>query len=475
MPNPRVLLLDHPSPSAHRLVQALEREGFEVAHLEEREQALRLLREERVQVVLGEMGLGGEDILSEALLAPEGPPVILFDDFASVAEAFEAIRRGAFDLLSRPVTDEQVLLTVRRALEHRSLREENRRLRGGAGELFELGGLVSRDPRMGLIFDTVGSVADSRVGILIQGESGTGKTVLARTIHERSARANAPFVVVNCGALPGSLLESDLFGHTRGAFTGAVRDRQGKFAAADGGTIFLDEVSTASPELQVKLLRVIEEGHFERVGESRTRAVDVRILAATNCDLLEEVEAGRFRADLYYRLHVVAIDVPPLRKRVSDIPLLANRCLARFARRHGRDVRGIEPETMARLCAHPWPGNVRELENTLERGVLLARGPELTAHDLFPGESGDAASDAAADDPPRLEDLPVGPLKRTLEVPERWLVLRALRHHGGNRQATARALGINRTTLFNKMRRYNLLSFPTRRSGGDERGATAGE
>ena len=467
MSNPRVLLLDRPNASAVRLTESLEREGFEVEHLEEPAQAVKILQDGSVSVVLSEVGLGGEDVLGEALRLPGGPPVILLDDFASVTEAFDAIQRGAFDLLARPVSDEQVLLTVRRALEHRTLEEENRRLRTAVGERFELGRMVSRDPRMGRVFDIVAAVADSQVGILIEGESGTGKTVLARTIHEHSSRATEPFVVVNCGAIPGALLESELFGHVRGAFTGAVRDRAGKFEAADGGTIFLDEIGTASPELQVKLLRVIEEGAFERVGESTTRTVDVRTLAATNADLKHEVEQGTFRADLYYRLQVVGIELPPLRERIGDIPVFARMCIERFAERHGRPQRELTAEAIGRLCSHPWPGNVRELENTLERAVLLAQSPQVGVADLWPGQDpGSAVVRADAGNAPRLEDLPMGPLKEVLQVPERWLIQRALEAHGGNRLDTARALGVNRTTLFNKMRKYNLLEPPVAREGG---------
>jgi DNA-binding NtrC family response regulator len=390
----------------------------------------------------------------------------VFDDFAGFGAREDRAPSGVFETLARPIADEDVLRVVQRALESHALKLENLRLKHALGERGDFGTLVSADPRMRRIFELLASVADSRATLLLSGESGTGKTQLAHAVHRTSARAQGPFVEVNCGALPSALLESELFGHVRGAFTGAVKDRVGKFEQAERGTIFLDEIGTATSELQVKLLRVLEEGRFERVGDTRTRTVDARVIAATNVDLAAEVAAGRFRADLYYRIHVVPVHVPPLRERVADIPLLAARFCARFARQHARTLEGVSAAGVARLCAHEWPGNVRELENVIERAVLVARSRELASADLFPEAPRGPAPTAGT--PDGFEGWEAGPpdeLKRALEGPERWLLVRALERSGGNRSAAARALGIDRTTLFNKMRRYALLSFPKPTSG----------
>ena len=458
---PRILLLDRTSPSLRALAATLEQQGFAVTQTDEPGIAQAALRSGECAVLLGEIHLAAEAVLAEIQGADAGPPVIVFDDFAGLARPDAALRGRIFDTLSRPVSDEDVLRSVRRALERRTLELENSRLKRELDQHGDFGPLLSADPRMRKIFATLAAVADSRATLLLSGESGTGKTQLAHAVHAQSARASLPFVEVNCGALPSALLESELFGHVRGAFTGALRDRVGKFEQAGGGTVFVDEIGSASSELQLKLLRVLEEGRFERVGDTRTRTVDARIIAATNVELEAEVAAGRFRADLFYRIHVVAIEVPPLRARVADIPLLARRFCARFARLHGREVDGLTPAAMHSLCSHAWPGNVRELENALERAVLVATGRELEARDLWPAErrAGPAGTTPGFEG---WEDGPPGDLKQALEGPERWLILRALQHHGGSRSAAARALGINRTTLFNKMRRYALLSFPVR-------------
>ncbi|MCK6446294.1 MAG: sigma-54 dependent transcriptional regulator [Planctomycetes bacterium] len=411
-------------------------------------------------------------------------PVILLASFGSIGDAVDAMRRGAADYLTRPIAADRLVISLKRALEDAELRTENERLKESLGERFGLGRILSRDPRMLEVKHIVESVADTRAHLLITGESGTGKTLLARAIHQRSSRHARPFVEVNCGALPVTLLESELFGHVKGAFTGATKDKAGRFEAADTGTLFLDEIATAPPELQVKLLRVLQDKLFERVGDTETRQVDVRVIAATNRDLRDEVRQGRFREDLYWRLAVVPIHLPPLRERPRDVALLAEHFVTRAATEYGRPVKALAPDALAALCNAPWPGNVRELENTLERAVLLARGDVLELADLGAdfappvgaacelrrplvqdaqgafGVSGASGELGAPGTPGTGGGLPH--LKAALAEPERELILRALERHGGSRKATAQALGVNRTTLFNKMRKYGLLGIPSR-------------
>ncbi len=454
----RVLVLEADEGSARELGAQLSERGYRVRTSGGGRALERLLRSEEFDVILADPELAAVGELLALCDADTPPAVVLLAAFGSIHEAVEAMRAGAADYLTEPVGADQLLLAVGRAAEGRELRAENRRLRADLGERYELGRIQSRDAAMRRVFETLEAVADTRATILVTGESGTGKSLLARSIHQRSSRRAAPFVEVNCGALPDALLESELFGHVRGAFTGAIKDRAGKFEAADGGTIFLDEIATASPDLQVKLLRVLQERQFERVGDAATRTVDVRVIAATHADLAAEVAAGRFREDLYYRLHVVAVHVPPLRERPADVPFLAAQFVARLADEHGRGDLELSPEALARLLEHPWPGNVRELENALERAVLLARGPRIEPEDLPPGLTPRPGSGPRAF-APSLPDAgePYPSLREALEAPERAILIDALRRCGGRRNETARLLAVNRATLFNKMRKYGLL------------------
>jgi DNA-binding NtrC family response regulator len=383
--------------------------------------------------------------------------VLMITAYGTMELAVEALKQGAYEYIAKPIIDDDVRLAVGRAMRHQELADENRRLRKALGESPGAPTIISQDYRMARVFDLLEAVASARATVLLYGESGTGKSLLARAIHARSDRRDGPFVEVSCGAVPDTLLESELFGHVRGAFTGAAADQEGKFAAADGGTIFLDEVAAASPQLQVKLLRVLQERRFEPVGSTRTREADCRVILATHRDLSDEVKAGRFREDLYYRINVVTIELPPLRARAGDIPLLAKHFLEKHLAGSRKMALGFSPEAMAAMQSHQWPGNVRELENCVERAVVLSRGLRIGLEDLPQAvrDGADSASAAAAG--AQSMGLADGQtLTEALLEPQRRIILSALRAHGGNRKAAARQLGINRATLYKKMRKLRI-------------------
>ena len=374
--------------------------------------------------------------------------VVLMTGYGEPEQAVEAMRAGALDYLTKPIIGDELLMCLEKALNQRQVIEENTQLKRQLDKRAGLDHIVGTHPQMARVFDVIDSVADTRATVLVTGESGTGKSMIARAIHRRSTRAGKPFIEVACGALPENLLESELFGHVVGAFTGATTDKVGKFKQADGGTIFLDEIGTASPAMQVKLLRVLQELQFEQVGGSKTFKVDVRVILATNEDLAEAVADGRFRQDLYYRVNVINIELPALRERRSDIPLLAQRFLEELREDTSRNVTGFSDETLAALEAYAWPGNIRELQNVVERSVLLGKGELILPGDL-PREVAGSTSYRA----PRVGQRT---LKEALEEPERQIILEVLESNGWNRNATADALGVNRTTLYKKMKRLGL-------------------
>jgi len=430
----------------------LRHQGYEVEIATSLSEAKTILQRRRFQILLLDIRLGDGDGLSflpECRREWPEMAVILITGYGTVEAAVEALRAGAFDFLTKPIIDQELEFALERALNQQKVIQENEHLKKQLDQRYSLENIIGRDPRMQRVYDMIEAVADTRSTVLITGESGTGKSLIARAIHRRSSRRNKPFVEVACGALPETLLESELFGHVAGAFTGATSDKIGKFMQADGGTIFLDEIGTASPALQVKLLRVLQDFEFEPVGSTKTYTVDVRVILATNEDLAQAVAEGRFRRDLYYRINVINIELPPLRERVSDIPLLAAHFLKQFAESTGRRMEGFTPEAMRALQTYSWPGNVRELQNVIERAVLLGKGPLIDVEDLPPN--------VVASVPPALT-VPAGkPLKQALSLPERQIILEALEAHKWNRQAAARALGINRTTLYKKMKRLGLM------------------
>ena len=420
-------------------------------------------------------------------------PVVIMTAYASVETAVEALKKGAYDYLTKPLDFDELRLTLERAMEHSRLKEENRLLKESLGDRFDRRNLIGRSAAMTRLLDTAVQVAPSEATVLVTGESGTGKEMIAGLIHFNSLRKERPFIKFNCAAIAETLLESELFGHERGAFTGADRRREGKFRQADGGSLFLDEVSEMSLGMQVKLLRVLQEREITRVGGEEVIKIDVRLIAATNRDLLKEITAGRFREDLFYRLNVVTLRVPPLRERIEDIPLLSQDFLARFAEKNHKTIKGFTPQAMDRLLRHPWPGNVRELMNAVERGVVLSQGEYLDEAELalllpergpWTGSTGGPAGDEGAAVPESAgvqafagkESADRGQGRgaggpgfggngfpetasgeASLEAVERETILKTLEAAGGNKSEAARRLGITRRTLHQKLRRYGAM------------------
>jgi DNA-binding NtrC family response regulator len=394
-------------------------------------------------------GMDGLELLRRVTLRHRGTAVLMLTGYGTIESAVEALRIGAVDYLTKPVVDAELRVALERALKQQALLAENQALRRRLDDRHAMEGILGSDPRMLKVFDLVRAVASSRTTVLMTGESGTGKSLVAHAIHHAGPRRDKPFVELSCGSIPETLLESELFGHVKGAFTGAHTDKAGRFLAADGGTIFLDEINSASPGMQLKLLRVLQERRFEPVGSTKTVEVDARVVLASNQPLEDLVADGRFRQDLYYRINVVAIDLPPLRDRVGDIRPLAEHFLAVHAAELGKQLTGFTPEAMGALCRYNYPGNVRELQNIVERGAVLSQRPTIGVEDLPEHVLGPRAAPPAADGDAAWIPMP---LEQALQGPERAIILRALRANGWNRHRTAEQLGINRTTLYKKMK-----------------------
>jgi two-component system response regulator HydG len=427
--------------------------GYAVQEADDGARAIKKVHEKSYDLILMDVRMvevSGLQALSEIRSFNPAIPIIIMTAYSSVETAVEALKKGAYDYLSKPLDFDELELAIGRAMDHTRLKEENRALKERLGVGFNTGDIIGRSRVMVELLETVALVAPTEATVLITGESGTGKELIASAIHLNSPRRENPFIQLNCAAITETLLESELFGHEKGAFTGADRRREGRFRLAHSGSIFLDEVSEMSVAMQAKLLRVLQEKEIQRVGGEEVLRVDVRVMAATNRDLKAEIKGGRFREDLYYRLNVVTLAVPALRERREDIPLLAQHFLNTFAEKNRKQIKGFTPQAMDRLVRYDWPGNVRELMNAVERGVILCRGDYVSEMD-FPLSVSDVL--APEQEPVReelLADLP-------LEEVEKVTILKTLESAGGNKSETARRLGITRRTLHKKLKKYGVM------------------
>lgn len=482
----RILIVDDDPIVAESLAEFLGSEGYATATACDGDEALNMLNDARTSNSNGSSngngtsnGFGlvvtdinmprcdGMELIRDIRKNDPSVASIVITGFGKIESAVEAIKLGAVDYLTKPVVDDELRLAVSKAIQQHALLAENQSLKDQLSERFGMGNIVGADYRMQKVYDLIEAVAESKTTVLIEGESGTGKSMVAHAIHTRSPRHAGPFVTFSCGAIPETLLESELFGHVKGAFTGADQDKTGKCLAAQGGTLFIDEINSATPMLQLKLLRVLQEKKFEPVGSNNTLSVDVRFVLATNQPLAQLVEQGQFREDLYYRINVVSIKLPQLCDRLADIPLLVERFLVKYSKETGKE-RTITDEAMVALGRYHWPGNVRELENAIERAVVLSRRPAIGLDDLpehvrnaeYGVVPDGAASKTRSGDGLIIPCLQGGwkatPLARALEEPERQIILAALEANDWNRQATARDLDINRTTLYKKIKQYKL-------------------
>lgn len=452
MNSPCLLIVDDDASLRQVMSMQLEEMGFRALAASSGADALQVLASEPVSLVITDYrmpGMNGMALLERVRADFPLTPVIMITAFGSIGNAVEAIKAGAFDYISKPIDFDQLAIVVRRALEHHTLLEEVQTLRSMLDQKFGFESIIGRSKPLLRVLEQAARAAQSKANVLIRGETGTGKELLARAIHANSPRRAKPFVTINCGAIPKELMESELFGHVRGSFTGAVAHKLGRAEAADGGTLFLDEIGELAPELQVKLLRLVQEGEIEKVGSPASRKVDVRIIAATHRNLEALIEDGQFREDLYYRISVIPLDLPPLRERGEDVAELAEFFFLRCRDKHGRPGLILPPALMPCFTSWHWPGNVRELENVIERLVVLAPGPEITLNDLPEQLRGSRRSAGSL-------DLDIPPQGISLEAVERHLILQALRRAEWNQSLAARLLDISRKTLIYRMEKYGL-------------------
>ncbi|ABC80464.1 sigma-54-dependent transcriptional regulator [Anaeromyxobacter dehalogenans] len=457
--SPLVLVVDDESPNLESLGKIFEREGWRVALAGSGAAALEVLRRERAAVVVTDLmmpGMSGDELLRAVKTVSPESEVVVMTAYGTVEAAVAAMKQGAYDFITKPVKRHAIVKAVRQALERASLVAENRALKARLAELAPggAGALLGDAPAFRAVLEILRQAAPTQATVLLLGESGTGKELAARLVHDLSPRAAGPFVPIHCAAIPETLLESELFGHEKGAFTGAVARKDGRFERAHGGTLFLDEIGEMSPAVQVKLLRFLQDGVLERVGGNEPVRVDVRVVAATNKDLAAEVKAGRFREDLFYRLDVVRVRLPPLRERREDVPLLAMAFLRRMAERNGKPISGFTPGAMAALERYAWPGNVRELQHAIERAVVLTRADVVEVGDLPEAirAAGPAAEAAPPAGPAGAPVLTV-PLGTSMDEIERRVIRETLRHTHGDKNLAAQLLGIAARTIYRKLDR----------------------
>jgi len=447
-PKTAVLVVDDDTAHRTMLRTLLSGWGYDITEADDGESAITQVEGHPFDLVLIDIRMirmSGLEALPKIKAINPAIPVIIMTAYSSVETAVDALKKGAYDYLTKPLDFDELKLAMERAMEHRQLKEENRLLKESLGTHFDSRNIIGQSPSMMGLLETVAQVAPSDATVLIEGESGTGKELIAGIIHYNSMRKEGPFIKLNCSAITETLLESELFGHEKGAFTGAERVKEGKFRLADGGSIFLDEVSEMPLSMQVKLLRVLQEREITRVGGEKVFTVDVRVIAATNRNLKEAVAAGRFREDLFYRLNVVTLTLPPLRDRRDDIPLLAQHFLNIFAEKNRKKIEGFTPQAMNRLVRYDWPGNIREVMNAIERAVVLSRSEYLDESDL-----------ALTIDEGNERDL-VLPDNLSLDEVEKITIIKTLEQSQGNKSETARRLGITRKTLHKKLKDYGLM------------------
>ncbi len=447
----KILVADDETSHRQMIEAVLAAEGYEVTQAEDGQAAISAVEDRFYDLVIMDVrmpNVDGIQALQKIKQISPDIPVIIMTAYASVGSAVDALKSSAYDYLIKPLDIDELKILVDKALRHHQLEQENIYLKERLSDRFDFSNIIGRSPSMTRLFETVALVAPSEATALIVGESGTGKELIANAIHQNSPRKDRPLIIVNCAALPETLLESELFGHEKGAFTGAITRKQGRFQLAHNSSIFLDEIAEMAPATQAKILRVLQEREFEPVGSTQTIKVDTRVIAATNKNLEEEIQAGRFREDLYYRLNVVTVDLPPLRQSREDIPLLADFFLKQYAEKNRRLIKGFTPRATDLLMRYGWPGNVRELENIIERAVIMSRGEMITPLE-FPNDLQNL--DEALKES-RI-DLTPG---RSLKEVEKVLILRTLEETGGNRTHAARILGISRRTLQLKLKEYGI-------------------